>query len=240
MSEEIRVETPATVMAAARVRRVSWGAIFAGMFVTICLQIMFTLLGAAVGIAKLQGGRFANPAPEIATASGIWLLVTGLVSLWIGSCIAGRLSGGPLRSDGLVHGVVTWSFSTLIMFALLATSLGTLLGGTSVFFGGALASQTGTEPGGGLAGAQSGLNNAAAQGRAALSPTGRTPEQAAADQQAQQSHSQAAGSVGRSGRGIEQGLLWAFVALVLGLIVAAWGGWTGTASLPEIVENVPA
>ena len=33
------------------------------------------------------------------------------------------------------------------------------------------------------------------------------------------------------------GALWAFIAMVLGLGVSAWGGWTGTASLPRYRER---
>jgi hypothetical protein len=39
-------------------------------------------------------------------------------------------------------------------------------------------------------------------------------------------------------RGVASGALWGFIALALGLIFAAWGGWVGTASLLRNVEVV--
>src|SRR3954468_16077185 len=79
-------------------RRVSWGAIFAGLFVTIVIQLLFTLLGLAVGIVSMESMRDQGAGHKLAMGAGIWLLVTGLISIWVGSCVAGRLCGGPLRS----------------------------------------------------------------------------------------------------------------------------------------------
>jgi hypothetical protein len=39
-------------------------------------------------------------------------------------------------------------------------------------------------------------------------------------------------------RSVSQGAFWAFLAMVLGLAVAAWGGWVGTRSLPRYKEPV--
>ena len=63
------------------------------------------------------------------------------------------------------------------------------------------------------------------------------------DQQFQQARAQTdqkASQVGQAApQGIAQGALWSFIALLLGLLVAAWGGWSGTASLPKTTP-VPA
>jgi hypothetical protein len=57
------------------------------------------------------------------------------------------------------------------------------------------------------------------------------------DQQFQQARAQTgqkAKQVGQAAaQGVSQGALWSFIALLLGLLVAAWGGWAGTASLPR-------
>ena len=94
MNEEVRVEETSLGVAPSRLRRVSWGAIFAAVFFATVLQAMFTLLGAAVGFGPLRPVEQSNPAQATAIGAGIWMLVTGLVSIWIGACVAGRLSGG--------------------------------------------------------------------------------------------------------------------------------------------------
>ncbi len=294
MTQEVHVDRPTPRLAPSRVRRASWGAIFGGMFVTIVLQIMFTLLGIAVGIATLQPSEQPTSGTQWLTASGIWLLVTGLVSIWIGSCIAGRLSGGPRRADGMLHGIVSWSVSMVAMFALLATSVGAILGGTASLVGNAMSSRNGEGGQGGTASLQEQVKGLFPHSGSLLPPTGRTEGQqtpgnlsalaqqdselASAlsrmeskggavkdtqdrdqvvsmlttkhnlnhqdasnlmnqwDQQFQQARGEAR-QVGQSAaHGLEWGSFWGFIGLILGLLVAAWGGWAGTASLPRPTE----
>ncbi len=288
MKEEIITDTTTPWWSSSRFTRASWGAIFAGTLVTVVIQTMFTFLGAAIGFASINPN--ANNSHGLAIGSGIWLLVTGLISIWVGSCIAGRLSGGPRRADGLIHGIVSWSVATLIAVLLLTTTAGALIGGAGSLFTYALG-YSNTQTGQSIAAAAREIFPAAG---GLLPPTGRTDgqqvpgqltafaqqdselsaalgkmaanggakdtadrdqvlnllvtkhnmdQQQAAnlvnewDRQFQQAHAQVSQKTQQFGqeaaRGISQGSLWAFIALILGLLVSAWGGWTGTASLPE-------
>lgn len=164
-------------LAPSRVRRVSWGAIFAGLTVTIVVQIMFTLLGAAIGAATINPLTEANPTKGLGIGAAIWMLVTGLISIWIGSCVAGRLSGGPRRADGMLHGIVTWSASTLTMLFLLATATGAVVGGAGALLGSALSGQGGQGGGQAMSSVTDTLRSAVPQSGALLPPTGREGEQ---------------------------------------------------------------
>src|SRR5262249_29193265 len=53
-------------------------------------------------------------------------------------CVAGRLSGGPERADGMLHGIVTWSVSTVTMVLLFASAVGSVLGGAGALLHNAL------------------------------------------------------------------------------------------------------
>lgn len=220
MAEEVVVPKPVLGIAPARLRRASWGAIFGGAFVTLVLQLMLTLLGIGVGIAQVQT-EAPPPSQAWLSGSGIWLLVTGLISLWIGACVAGRLCGGPRRADGLLHGLVTWSVAMVATLALLATAFGAALGGTTGFvaagIGGGPAVQAGQPE---AAPAAIVPNNRAQPAGKALTPTGRTESQTNTP------------SPATSFGAIQWTALWGFFALFLGLLAAAWGGWAGTASLP--------
>lgn len=296
MEQQVPVEQPIIGVAPSGLRRASWGAIFAGMFFTTVLQVMFTLLGMAVGLGPLRPSQQAHPAQAMAIGSGIWLLVTGLVSVWIGACVAGRLCGGPRRADGMLHGLITWSVSVVVAFGLLATTIGTVVGGTASLVSGALASGEGSSTGqGAVASLDQGIRSVFPQAGPLLTPTGRTegqqvpgqltalaqhdPELAAAvgkmeanggaskspadrdqvinlltskhnlshqdaenlvnqwDQQFQQLKGQAGQQLQQVGQsaahGLAWGAFWGFIALFLGLLVSAWGGWAGTASLPR-------
>jgi hypothetical protein len=63
------------------------------------------------------------------------------------------------------------------------------------------------------------------------------PESQQAGAQTEQKAGEAASA---ATRGMASGALWGFIALTLGLVFAAWGGWAGTASLLRDVEMVKA
>jgi hypothetical protein len=310
MKEEVHIET-GYAAAPSLTRRVSWGAIFAGFFVTMVVQLTLTLLGAAVGAASLEPFREPHSGQKVAIASGIWLLASGLISIWVGACVAGRLCGGPQRADGLIHGIVAWSVSTCATLALLATTVGAVIGGTAALLGGALELGNLTKSEEITAPLQEQVKNLFPQAGPSLPPTGRTdqgaqkspseqgaqqqptkltdlaqkdPQLSAAlsemqkkggasqaaeerdkvvnmltsqynmdqqqalnsvqqwEQESQQPRTQTeqkAGEVATAAtRGVASGALWGFIALTLGLLFAAWGGWAGTASLLRNVEVV--
>ncbi|RYE76981.1 MAG: PhnA-like protein, partial [Hyphomicrobiales bacterium] len=58
-------------------RRVSWGAIFAGAILTLVIQIMLSLLGVGIGLATLDPAGNGSPdAATLGSAGGIWTIVT--------------------------------------------------------------------------------------------------------------------------------------------------------------------
>lgn len=233
-NEVVMTQEQGDWVAPSRVRRGSWGAIFAGVFVTIAVQLMFTLLGAGVGIARINSSA-EHSTQALLTGSGIWLLVTGLVSLWIGACVAGRLCGGPRRADGLLHGIVTWSVSTAVMIGLLATTLGAAVGGTASFLSSVI-SNGAANGNQGINSVEQAVRGAAPETQSVLPPTGRTEQEGTPAQMGQASRNlQEAGN--QAAHGIEWGSFWGFAALLLGLLSAAWGGWSGTASLPRLASG---
>jgi len=273
-------------------KRVSWGAIFAGLLVTIVIQMMLTLLGIGIGAATIDPLREQNPAQGLAIGSAIWLIVSALIAVFVGSCISGRLSGGPRTSDGLLHGIVTWSAATVLTVAMLVSATGVVIGGASTLLsglvkGGANAAEngqgdkvmslvkqvvpdadklspTGREngPTGQLATmakqnpelaavlAKMEKNGGASQSPAErdqavqiLTQQGLNQQQAAQlvsqwDQQFQRTKvqvEQKARQVGdKAARGVSRGAILGFIALLLELGVAAWGGWVGAASLARM------
>ena len=76
--------------------RISWGAIFAGAIIALATQLVLTLIGTAVGLATLNPETGQNPSgTTLGIGAGVWLVISSLVSLFLGGYIAGRL-GGPL------------------------------------------------------------------------------------------------------------------------------------------------
>ena len=90
------------------VRRTSWGAIFAGAVVALVLQLLLTLLGIAVGSQAVEPTQEAAPLSGLGLGAGIWWVVSGIISLFAGGWVAGRLASFPRPLVGGLHGLVVW------------------------------------------------------------------------------------------------------------------------------------
>ncbi len=83
-----------------------------------------------VGASAINPLTEQNPTSGFGTGAGIWFALTTLISLFAGGWVAGRLAGMPRPLDSLLHGLLTWGLATLLLFYLLTTTIGSLIGGT--------------------------------------------------------------------------------------------------------------
>jgi signal transduction histidine kinase len=67
--------------------RITWSSVIAGAVAAIAAQVLFATLGLAIGLSV------PGTAEGIGIFAGIWWLVTGLISLFIGGWVAGRFAG---------------------------------------------------------------------------------------------------------------------------------------------------
>jgi len=119
-------------------KRISWGAIFAGTVLALVLQLSLSLLGLGIGLGTIDPLQEQNPMSGIGVGASIWWIVSMLVSLYLGATVASRLAGMPKKTDGLLHGLLTWSVVTLLTFYLLSTAVGRIIGGVTGVAGRAL------------------------------------------------------------------------------------------------------
>lgn len=104
---------------------IRWGAVIAGVAVGLSVQLVLTLLGIATGLSTVNLAQ----GETVGTGPLLWAGFSMLVSAFVGGYVAARMSGLKRRSDGVLHGAVSWAVTT-IMFAVLATSIGgTLISG---------------------------------------------------------------------------------------------------------------
>jgi len=121
--------------------KVSWGSVFAGVAVSLVIQLLLNLLGAGIGAAVIDPAGTDNPtATTMSVSSGLWFVVSGIVAAFVGGYIASRLSGRPIRTTGALHGLTSWAVSTLVIIYLLTTSVGALVGGVFSGLGGIVSS----------------------------------------------------------------------------------------------------
>lgn len=120
----------------ATIRRISWGAIFAGLFVALATQLLLSILGVGIGASTIHiGSGGGASAAGLGIGSGIWFFLSIVVALFVGGWVAGTVAGMPRRVEGLLHGVVVWSLTTLVTVYLLTTAIGGILGGATGLIG---------------------------------------------------------------------------------------------------------
>jgi hypothetical protein len=124
-------------------RRISWGAIFAGVVLVLAVQLLLSLFGLGVGLTTVDPVQGANGMPtasSLGIGAGIWWTVSYIIALIAGGYVAARLAGLVTSYDGVLHGLLTWAFALLVTFYLLTTALGGVIGGAFRTVGGAVSS----------------------------------------------------------------------------------------------------
>ena len=115
-------------------RKVSWGAVFAGMVIAVVVQLVLSLLGAGIGLSTVDPLRYNTPdASTFGMGAGIWWVISSVIALFAGGWVAGHLSGSPDKTDAVLHGLLTWGVAAIVTVYLLASIVGTVVkGGASV------------------------------------------------------------------------------------------------------------
>jgi hypothetical protein len=141
-------------------RRISWAAIFAGLIITLVAQVVLSVLGLSIGSSAINPLTDQNPGATIGIGAAVWLVISSIISLFLGGWVAGRMAGFP-REGGL-HGLVTWGAATLVTLLLLSSAVGNLLSGAGKLAGQAMpmANQAMASNGGGSSGAMGGVSSA--------------------------------------------------------------------------------
>jgi hypothetical protein len=124
--------TPADDAGSVLINRVSWGAVLAGVVVALVAQLILNMIGIGIGAATLDPGAGADQNPSargFSIGAAAWWAVSGIVAALAGGFAAGRLSGQPKEASAAWHGLTSWAFTTLVIFWLLTSTVGGLLGG---------------------------------------------------------------------------------------------------------------
>ena len=131
----MKEETVYDPLSAARptvLRRISWAAIFAGLTIALVSQLVLTILGISIGATALNPYTAdQSTAQNFGISAALWLIVTSIISLFLGGWVAGRSSGFARGGEGSLHGFVTWGVSTLVTAFLLSAATSGLLSGAA-------------------------------------------------------------------------------------------------------------
>ncbi|MGE5354245.1 MAG: hypothetical protein ACM3P0_19315 [Acidobacteriota bacterium] len=130
-SREVRVEETRPGI----LKRISWGAVIAGVVVALVVQLLLSLLGLGIGFGSIEPLQQSNPLSGLGTGALIWWVISMLISLFLGGMTSSRLAGVPRSFDSVLHGVLTFSVFTLVFLYLLTTAVGSVISGVGSVVG---------------------------------------------------------------------------------------------------------
>lgn len=129
-SPHVSLVTPAEDARTILINKVSWGAVLAGVVTALVSQLILNMIGIGIGASTLDPVAGDNPAvSSFSIGAGIWWALSGVLAAFAGGYVASRLSGKPTAATGGWHGLTSWAATTLIVFYLLSTAVGSLIGG---------------------------------------------------------------------------------------------------------------
>ena len=205
--------------------RISWGAIIAGVILSLIIYLIMSVLGTAIG-ASLVSPMSQNPTRGFGFGSGVWVIVTTVLAVFVGSYFAGRCA--PVL--GWLHGLLSWAVMTLLVVYGMASFIG-----SAVSAAGSVASTAATA--GAAAGAAAGnqssptvVDSAKRQVQAAIASAASAASGPEAEQDARQTADVAARCVARA-------TWYSFAALVVGAIIALVSGSAGFRHQPPFEEG---
>lgn len=132
-SARIRTEDVLPVMS-----RISWGAILGGAFTSLAVYTLLSVLGIAIGLSAANDLR----GDTIATGAGIYALVSLLLALAAGGCVATMCTAGENKMEAVIYGVILWG----VMFVMTLWVSGNVIRtGLNMVVGSANAAATATQ-----------------------------------------------------------------------------------------------
>lgn len=105
-----------------------WSAIFGGVFAASGVWLLLHALGLALGFTQLEPSE-PSSLRAIGIGSGIWVVLTSMISLFAGGMIVARSAGLLGRSNAALHGIVLWGITTVGGLVLILSLLGTVARG---------------------------------------------------------------------------------------------------------------
>jgi hypothetical protein len=101
---------------------VRWGAIAAGVVGGLSIYLFLNLVGAATSLSMIDVTEMSARRSNAVFWAMLWISLSMLVAAFVGGYVAARMSGLKRGSDGMLHGFVSWSVTTLIV-VLYATAV---------------------------------------------------------------------------------------------------------------------
>lgn len=111
---------------------INWGAIFAGLVLILAAGWLLFALSSAIGMSivdidQLQSRDLKGNTQTIGIAAAVWMIITAIITYFLGGYLSGAVSGRLSRPAGTLHGVVLWSCTIVIGMILGVLGVGSIV-----------------------------------------------------------------------------------------------------------------
>lgn len=113
-----------------------WGAVLAGLAVAMALNVFFAEVGLWMNLGIID--RQSSGGAIVAVNAIAWV-VSGLVALFAGAWVAGRMASARTVIEGSLHGIAVWAAGAVVMLLLAFSAAGVIGGGMISLVGKGLA-----------------------------------------------------------------------------------------------------
>lgn len=114
-----------------KIPRISWGAVFAGGIAALAISILLNLLGLGLGFTAIDPLSESQPLSGLGTGTIIWWIVSNLIALFLGGMVAGRTAGFISKTDGGLHGFLSWCLYAAVCLFFITSLVGSIISGVS-------------------------------------------------------------------------------------------------------------
>jgi hypothetical protein len=91
-----------------------WSAIFAGLVAALATQLFLSSIGAALGISATAVTENEGAAKGLGIGAGVWMVISPLISMFVGGAVAAWLARPLDRGLALMHGALVWCLSLVV------------------------------------------------------------------------------------------------------------------------------
>jgi hypothetical protein len=95
----------------------TWSAVLAGVFSSLVVQILLTMLGLGIGLIAIDVPTAASAPATSGWAAFVWWSVSGIIAAFIGGAVAAANSPDQTGLGRVGHALAAWSVATVVVVA---------------------------------------------------------------------------------------------------------------------------
>ena len=98
----------------------TWSAVLAGVFASLVVQILLTMLGFGIGLLAIDVPTAQSAPATAGWAAFVWWAVSGIIAAFVGGAVAAANSPDQTGLGRVGHALASWSVATVVVVAAAA------------------------------------------------------------------------------------------------------------------------